>query len=91
MSGCKEWDEAPDENTTVEVAQDSNAILEPIQVVGRGYDYLEIRSSGVDEDGIDHVAFYAINNGSVKSSTSKRVDGEVSFNIQDLQTTQFMS
>jgi len=56
--------------------------LEPIKVVGRGYNYIEILSSGVDEDGIDHVAFYAINNGSVKSSTSKRVDGDVSFREQ---------
>ena len=82
MSGCTDWDKAPEENAIVEVAQDSNAILEPIQVVGLGYDYIEIRSSGVDEDGIDHVEFYAINNGSAKSSTSKRVDGEVSFDIQ---------
>lgn len=82
FSGCKSWDKVVDENTTVEVAEDSNAILEPIKVVGRGYTYIEILSSGVDEDGIDHVTFYAIHNGNVKSRTTKSIDGDVSFREQ---------
>jgi hypothetical protein len=50
--------------------------------VGRGYDYIEILSSGVDEDGVDHVDFYAGSNGNVKARKRKKVNGDVSFRVQ---------
>jgi hypothetical protein len=61
LSACGSSDkkETP---TEIVIEQNSNAILEPIQVIKSGYNNIDIHSKGVDEDGIDHVDFYAIHN-----------------------------
>jgi len=79
LSACGKSGTKVEAPPVVEVQNDSNAILEPIQVLNRGYNNIYIQSRGVDEDGIDHVDFYAIHNGKVASKVSKRYDGAVEF------------